>query len=569
MFGGPASYTEMQSLVHPHNDGSIAVSGSTGVAGGGSATSGRLFKGDKIRALDPTMMKYTPLAGSHQHESITDHATGLLDHVGDLMCNRWSVVTTIFEPSDAVVRQAQLENWCLCIVADKKGPTEYPISADHTSHNTNHTQNVVYLTVAMQEALGGHMPLISHLPWNHFGRKNVGYLYAILHGATEVWDFDDDNGLLINNGHMQIAGFDAHILEHNHDRSRERKQVRRLSEYVLTHAEHTTMHRTVLEQRRYLRESSSTHDNTADVDRLYVAERKRIAFEATKRQLTEWVMNKEVYPDTCKAQDIGVKGAKWDKTKDPAFNPYPIMGAPTFPSWPRGLPLAQIKHEGTEKLPLEAVEIPVREIGVIQSLANGDPDVDAIYRLTQPLPFSFPTQYEKGSKTITAVKDDPKTLGTEGSGEMIHPVRTPVGTYAPYNAQATLHMYPALWSLLLPVTVHGRVSDIWRGYFAQKLFEELGIHLLFAPPIVRQDRNDHSYIADLDSEAPLYSRAHVLIEHLRDYKFSASKGHFEGHLEEIWIWAYEHGYIELKDVECMQAWIESLALVGYNFPTLK
>ena len=30
-----------------------------------------------------------------------------------------------------------------------------------------------------------------------------------------------------------------------------------------------------------------------------------------------------------------------------------------------------------------------------------------------------------------------------------------------------MHMYSSLWSLLLPVTVHGRVSDIWRGYFAQ------------------------------------------------------------------------------------------------------
>ena len=41
-------------------------------------------------------------------------------------------------------------------------------------------------------------------------------------------------------------------------------------------------------------------------------------------------------------------------------------------------------------------------------------------------------------------------------------VVTPTGSYAPYNAQATLHLYPALWSLLLPMTVHGRVSDIWR-----------------------------------------------------------------------------------------------------------
>jgi hypothetical protein len=33
------------------------------------------------------------------------------------------------------------------------------------------------------------------LPWKHFGRKNVGYLCAISHGAEMIWDFDDDNVL--------------------------------------------------------------------------------------------------------------------------------------------------------------------------------------------------------------------------------------------------------------------------------------------------------------------------------------------------------------------------------------
>lgn len=34
-----------------------------------------------------------------------------------------------------------------------------------------------------------------HLRWNHFGRKNVGFLYAIAHGAWWVYDTDDDNEL--------------------------------------------------------------------------------------------------------------------------------------------------------------------------------------------------------------------------------------------------------------------------------------------------------------------------------------------------------------------------------------
>ena len=44
-------------------------------------------------------------------------------------------------------------------------------------------------------------------------------------------------------------------------------------------------------------------------------------------------------------------------------------------------------------------------------------------------------------------------------------VKIPSHAVTPYNAQATLHFYEAFWALYLPVTVAGRVSDIWRSYF--------------------------------------------------------------------------------------------------------
>ena len=31
------------------------------------------------------------------------------------------------------------------------------------------------------------------LPWHSFGRKNVGYIYAISQNAEVIFDFDDDN----------------------------------------------------------------------------------------------------------------------------------------------------------------------------------------------------------------------------------------------------------------------------------------------------------------------------------------------------------------------------------------
>lgn len=104
-------------------------------------------------------------------------------------CLQWSVVTTIFEPSEAVQHQATLLDWCLVVVGDHKGPAEYPL----VSHTINNHPNVIFLDEKAQFELGEHFPLVHELPWNHFGRKNVGYLYAVLHGATSIWDFDDDN----------------------------------------------------------------------------------------------------------------------------------------------------------------------------------------------------------------------------------------------------------------------------------------------------------------------------------------------------------------------------------------
>jgi hypothetical protein len=33
------------------------------------------------------------------------------------------------------------------------------------------------------------------LPWQHLGRKNLGFLYACSQGAEMAWDFNDDSGL--------------------------------------------------------------------------------------------------------------------------------------------------------------------------------------------------------------------------------------------------------------------------------------------------------------------------------------------------------------------------------------
>lgn len=67
----------------------------------------------------------------------------------------------------------------------------------------------------MQEDMGRTFPLVGTIPWNHFGRKNIGYLYAILYGATVVWDFDDDNMLLTENHSFEMIPTKSIVREDN------------------------------------------------------------------------------------------------------------------------------------------------------------------------------------------------------------------------------------------------------------------------------------------------------------------------------------------------------------------
>ena len=52
-------------------------------------------------------------------------------------------------------------------------------------------QNMIFLNHDDQRQIGS--DFVDSLPWNTFGRKNVGYLFAIACGAKVIWDFDDDN----------------------------------------------------------------------------------------------------------------------------------------------------------------------------------------------------------------------------------------------------------------------------------------------------------------------------------------------------------------------------------------
>lgn len=96
--------------------------------------------------------------------------------------NIWIVITTINQPTKAVLtfaKQAKESGWQLLVVGDTKTPKDW------------HCDGCIFLSIEDQWRL---YPQIAKLiPVKHYCRKNIGYLYALQHGATIIVDTDDDN----------------------------------------------------------------------------------------------------------------------------------------------------------------------------------------------------------------------------------------------------------------------------------------------------------------------------------------------------------------------------------------
>lgn len=233
-----------------------------------------------------------------------------------------------------------------------------------------------------------------------------------------------------------------------------------------------------------------------------------------------------------------------------AVNPYLVFGPEQY-VWPRGYPIPLTK---TKEFPFLSVSGDCGDgtVDVIQILQEIDPDVDALWRLqnTLPLRWHVPTVLQDGS--IIAI--DPKK-------------------FAPFNAQSTIVSRKAFWSLYLPFTVHGRVSDIWRSYLMQAVSPRTGSLVAFSQPSVAHYRNTHNYLADFQAEEPLYERSGELLRFLSTtmtqlipeqgdaldalvavYAAVGLNGLFDGNFE--------------KEMAGINAWTKELRR-AYNAPKLK
>jgi hypothetical protein len=149
--------------------------------------------------------------------------------------------------------------------------------------------------------------------------------------------------------------------------------------------------------------------------------------------------------------------------------------------WPRGFDLNSLDNNYTEDFD-QTVISPIQ-----QGLANGDPDVDAIYRLV---------------------------IGELVTFKERRPVVLQPGQVCPTNSQTTWWHQSVYQLMYLPSTCTFRLTDILRGFVAWRILIEEMQYVSFHNPVVRQDRNEHILLKDFKDEVELFIGSSEIIETL-------------------------------------------------------
>jgi len=194
--------------------------------------------------------------------------------------------------------------------------------------------------------------------------------------------------------------------------------------------------------------------------------------------------------------------------------------------WPRGFPLELVKQE---HLPLSV--FPESEVicPIQQGLANENPDIDAIFRLTAKLPFSF----EKRARII---------LGKN--------------SWCPFNSQNTTWFKQAFPLLYLPSYCSFRMTDIWRSFVAQRICWANDWSLLFHDPTVWQERNEHDLMKDFEEEIPGYLNNRKLCAILQDLDIYPGKKSLPDSMITCYRSLVGLGFIGEQELQLLNAWLE-------------
>lgn len=212
------------------------------------------------------------------------------------------------------------------------------------------------------------------------------------------------------------------------------------------------------------------------------------------------------------------------------FNVYSLFSNELI--WPRGFPLALIRSEQANGL---ATSLTTKEARapIQQGLADNAPDVDAIWRLVLDRPFIF----ENRPSIVLAP-----------------------GTWCPFNSQNTW-WWPSVFPLLyLPSFCSFRMTDIWRGFVAQRCLWELGFGLVFHSADVIQKRNDHNLMKDFQMEIEGYEQNEGIINTLTRLSLQTGEVAVSDNLRACYEALVAEGIFPSEELQLLDAWVSDLKI---------
>lgn len=198
--------------------------------------------------------------------------------------------------------------------------------------------------------------------------------------------------------------------------------------------------------------------------------------------------------------------------------------------WPRGLPLEELNRNNNNLLADNAA----RKIysPIQQGLADENPDVDAVFRMTRNLPVIF-----------------------EKAGNF----HLEKGLWCPFNSQNTTWFKEAFPLLYLPSFCTFRMTDIWRSFVAQRIIWECGWGLLFHNPTVWQERNEHSLIKDFELEVPGYVNNNNIKTILNNLKLKSGKDEIGNNMLVCYEALIMNNIItDANELNLLHAWLEDI-----------
>jgi hypothetical protein len=322
------------------------------------------------------------------------------------------VITSINNPSEAVLALSKIEGYKLYVIGDKKTPKNWEC------------ENVEYISFENQIQLN--YSLIKELPFNHYGRKMIGYIMAIKNGYDVIVDTDDDN---IPYNKLEFPSFNGE-------------------------------------------------------------------FKTSPKNL----------------RFINIYKSFTDKH-----------------IWPRGFPLNDILNPSSNQNLHDCSKFSFAEVGIWQGLADGDTDVDAIYRLTS-------------NRECIFDKLDPVVLNDY--------------TMSPFNSQNTAFRKECFPLLYLPSYVNFRFTDILRGLIAQPILWSAGYKLGFTQATVYQKRNIHNYMDDFISEIPCFLNSERIVE-IADKSITKTKS-ISDNLFNTYMELEKENIVKIDELKLLECWLRDI-----------